>query len=127
MPLRAPSRKRQSLPSSPLPEVTAQRNELTISGCIIELAQLRHTPAGVPVLNFRIAHASEQIEAGLPRKVECELKAVSLGQTAVLLRGAKPGDGVKLTGFLAAKNSQSSQLVLHVERIDFLEGMNHGV
>lgn len=127
MPLRVPRRKRQSLPSSPRPEVTAQQNELSITGCIIELAQLRHTPAGVPVLNFRIAHASEQIEAELPRKVECELQAVTLGQTAIMLRAAKPGDGVKLTGFLAAKSTQSRQLVLHVEQIEFLEGMNHGV
>jgi primosomal replication protein N len=107
--------------------VTAPQNQLTITGSIIELAQLRHAPAGVPVLNFRIAHASEQIEAGLPRKVECELQAVALGQTALLLRGAKPGDGVKLSGFLAAKSTQSMQPVLHVERIEFLEGMNHGV
>jgi len=107
--------------------VTTPQNELTITGSIIELAPLRHTPAGVPVLNFRIAHASEQIEAGLSRKVECELQAVSLGQAAILLRGAKPGDGVKLSGFLAAKTTQSKQPVLHVEHIEFLEGMNHGV
>lgn len=107
--------------------MAAEQNQLTITGNIIELAQLRHTPAGVPVLSFRIAHASEQIEAGLPRKAECELHAVSLGQMAILLRGAKLGDGVKLTGFLAAKSTLSKQPVLHVERIEFLEGMNHGV
>jgi small subunit ribosomal protein S18 len=60
----------------------------------------------VPVLNFRVAHASEQIEAGLPRKVECELQAVALGQTALVLQGSKPGDGVRLTGFLAAKGTR---------------------
>lgn len=103
------------------------QNQLTITGSIIELAQLRHTPAGVPVLNFRITHASEQIEAGLPRKAECELQAVALGQAALLLRGAKPGDDVKLSGFLAAKSTKSMQPVLHVERIEFTEGMNHGV
>jgi primosomal replication protein N len=107
--------------------VTAPRNRLSISGSIIELAQLRHTPAGVPVLSFMIAHASEQIEAGQPRKVECELRAVALGQAALLLKGAKPGDGVELTGFLAAQSARSKQPVLHVERIEFLEGMNHGV
>lgn len=105
----------------------APQNQLTITGNIIELAQLRHTPAGVPVMNFRITHESEQIEAGLPRKVECELQAVALGQAALLLKGAKPGDGAKLTGFLAAKSTQSKQPVLHVERIEFLEGTNHGV
>ena len=107
--------------------MAAPQNQLSITGSIIELAQLRHTPAGVPVLNFRIAHASEQIEAGLPRKVECELQAVALGQTALLLQGAKPGDGTRLTGFLVAKSTQSKQPVLHVERIEFLEGSNHGV
>jgi primosomal replication protein N len=107
--------------------VAAPQNQLTITGSIIELAQVRHTPAGVPVLNFRIAHESEQIEAGLPRKVECELQAVALGQTALLLQGVKPGDGIRMTGFLAAKSTQSKLTVLHVERIEFLEGTNHGV
>lgn len=107
--------------------MTAPQNQLTITGSIIELAQLRHTPAGVPVLNFRVAHASEQIEAGLPRKVECELQAVALGQTALVLQGSKPGGGVRLTGFLAAKGTRSSQPVLHVERIEFLEGTDHGI
>ncbi|MEZ5615794.1 MAG: primosomal replication protein N [Rhodocyclaceae bacterium] len=107
--------------------MTAPRNQLTITGQIIELAQLRHTPAGIPVLSFRIAHDSEQIEAGLPRKVECELQAVALGQVALLLRESRPGDGVELSGFLAARSAKSMQPVLHVERIEFTEGMNHGV
>jgi primosomal replication protein N len=107
--------------------VTGPQNRLTISGSIIELAQLRHTPAGVPVLNFRIGHASERIEAGLARRAECELPVVALGELARLMQGARPGDEVKLTGFLAAKSAKSKQPVLHVERIEFLEGTNHGI
>jgi len=102
--------------------VTTPENRLTIAGSIIELALLRHTPAGVPVLNFRIGHASEQIEAGLARKVECELLAVALGQNAQLMQGARPGEEVTLTGFLAAKSAKSKQPVLHVEQIEFKEG-----
>jgi primosomal replication protein N len=102
-------------------------NRLALSGSIIEVAPLRHTPAGVPVLNFRISHASEQIEAGLPRKVEVELAAVALGQTATLLAGAKPGEGVKVSGFIAAKGAKSKQPVLHVNTIEFVEGTNHGI
>ena len=102
-------------------------NRLSLSGSIVEVAPMRHTPAGVPVLNFRIGHASEQIEAGLPRKVEVELAAVALGQTATLLAGAKPGEGVKASGFLAAKSAKSKQPVLHVDRIEFVEGTNHGI
>ena len=102
--------------------MSAPQNRLTITGSIIELAQLRHTPAGLPVLQFRVAHASEQIEAGLPRRVECELQAVALGPNAHLMQGARPGDQVELTGFLAARSARSKQPVLHVERIEFMEG-----
>lgn len=105
--------------------MASPQNRLTISGRIVELARLRRTPAGVPVLNFRLSHVSEQVEAGLPRRVECELPAVALGQQALLLQGVNVGDGVRLTGFLAAKSSRSQQPVLHVEQIEFLEGTNH--
>jgi primosomal replication protein N len=98
-----------------------------LAGKLIELASLRYTPAGLPAVNFRIAHASEQIEAGTRRSVECEMPALALGQTALLLGGAKPGDGLRLTGFLAAKSLKSRTPVLHVNEIEFLEGMNHGI
>lgn len=107
--------------------MAASRNQLTIGGCIIELAPLRHTPNGLPVLNFRIGHASEQVEAGLSRKVGVELAAVALGQAAMLLAKAKPGDDLNLVGFLAARSARSKQPILHVERIEFVEGMNHGI
>ncbi|MCX7172203.1 MAG: primosomal replication protein N [Proteobacteria bacterium] len=98
-----------------------------LTGKLLELAALRYTPAGVAALNFRIAHASQQIEAGSPRTVECEIAALALGQTALLLAGAKPGDGVRLTGFLAAKSLKSRTPVLHVNEIEFLEGIDHGI
>ena len=44
-----------------------------------------------------------------------------------LLAGAKPGDVLRLTGFLSAKSLKSRTPVLHVNAIEFLEGMNHGV
>ena len=88
----------------------------------MELSVLRYTPAGIPALNFRIAHQSTQEEAGVPRQVECEMACVALGATAQLLAGAKPGDGVKLSGFLAAKSLKSRTPVLHVDTIEFLEG-----
>jgi len=102
-------------------------NRVVLAGKLLEMASLRYTPAGIPALNFRIAHASEQLEAGTRRSVECELSALAVGQPAVLLAGAKPGDGLRLTGFLAAKSLKSRTPVLHVNEIEFLEGMNHGI
>ena len=42
-------------------------NQFVLSGKLIELDALRYTPAGIPVVNFRLSHESEQIEAGAKR------------------------------------------------------------
>ena len=98
-----------------------------LAGSLLELAGLRYTPAGIPALNFSIAHASKQTEAGVERQVDCEMACVALGSAAQLLAGAKPGDGLRVSGFLSAKSLKSRTPVLHVNAIEFLEGMDHGI
>ncbi len=94
-----------------------------LSGKLIELDALRHTPAGIPVVNFRLSHASEQIEAGAARAVQCELAGMAFEREARLMAAARPGMQVKLTGFLASKSRDSKQLVLHATNIEFVEGV----
>ena len=113
---------------SQLPPPESKADNLTVlTGSVLELATLRYTPAGIPVMNFRIVHASEQIEAGVKRAVDCEMPAVALGPIAQLMVGAKPGDNVRLTGFLAAKSLKSRIPILHVNEIEFLEGIQNGI
>jgi primosomal replication protein N len=73
-----------------------------------------------------IGHQSEQVEAGSPRRVECEIQAVGLGETANWLQAATPGVAVRVTGFLAARSRHSKQLRLHVTKIEFVEGKQNG-
>jgi len=80
----------------------------------------------VPVTECVIRHQSEQVEAGSPRRVECEIQAVGLGETAKWLQAATPGVNVRLTGFLTAKSQNSKQLRLHVTTIEFVEGNQNG-
>ncbi len=94
-----------------------------LSGNLIELDALRHTPAGIPVVNFRLSHASEQIEAGNMRAVQCEVAGVAFERDARLMAAAKLGMQVKVTGFLASKSRDSKQLVLHATNIEFVEGV----
>jgi primosomal replication protein N len=100
----------------------AQTNRVTIAGRLIELDALRHTPAGVAVLKFRLQHDSSQMEAGGERKVSCEVAAVAFEREAKLLAVAKLGSNVKVNGFLAAKSRTSRTLVLHATQIEFVEG-----
>ena len=96
-------------------------NQTVICGKIIEIGSLRYTPAGVAVAEFKIGHVSRQIEAGMPRKVECEISAVALAQMAETISSVALGTKVKSTGFLAKKSRMSLQLVLHVNNIDLIE------
>jgi primosomal replication protein N len=84
-----------------------------LSGRLAHIEPLRHTPAGVPVIEFRITHSSRQIEAGAERAVECEMDGVGLGETARKLAELAPGAAVTVTGFIARRSVRSNWPVLH--------------
>jgi len=94
-----------------------------LSGNLIELDALRHTPAGIAVVNFRLSHASEQIEAGHSRSVQCEVAGLAFDREARLMAAARLGMQVKVTGFLAGRSRDSKKLVLHATNIEFVEGV----
>lgn len=90
-------------------------NKLVLSGTVTAIDALRYTPAGLPLLSVVIQHVSENIEAGLKRKVECEVQAVLLGElahTQIPLNSA-----IKAAGFLAKRSAKSTQLVMHIQKI----------
>ena len=98
-----------------------ERNQVVLTGRIAEMDALRYTPAGLPLMAFRIGHMSEQSEAGFKRKVECEIPAIVMGDSAKTVAGWKIGDSIKVDGFLARKSQHSQQLVLHLNRIELIE------
>jgi primosomal replication protein N len=98
------------------------RNRVELSGRLLERGALRHTPAGVAALEFRLAHDSEQEEAGVKRKVEAEIGAIAFEAQARLIAASPLGSAVRLEGFLSAKSKRSKKLMLHVTNIEFLEG-----
>ena len=91
-----------------------------LSGVIIDLQPIRYTPAGISLLSFVLQHVSEQSEAGLKRKVECEVNAVALGELADMFKkqNIQLGSNVKVKGFLAKRSAKSTQLVLHIDKLE---------
>ena len=89
---------------------------------ITQLKSLRHTPAGIPVVEFRLKHESERAEAGAKRRVNVEIDAVAFEAQARLLAKSALGRPLKAEGFLCAKSRYSSKPVLHVTHIEFMEG-----
>ena len=89
---------------------------------MIELGALRHTPAGVPAIEFKLRHASELAEARTQRQVSAEIPAIAFDAQARLLAGTPLERALEVEGFLCAKSRRSKKLVLHATRIEFIEG-----
>ena len=97
-------------------------NQVELCGVISQLGALRHTPAGVPVAEFRLKHDSERTEAGATRKVDIEIDAIAFQAQARLVAKSALGRPLKVEGFLCARSRRSRKPVLHVTKIEFIEG-----
>ena len=91
-------------------------NHVVLTACIDELNALRYTPAGLPALDLRLAHESNQFEAGSPRKVSAAVKAVAFGALAERLARQAPGSSWRFQGFLATPRN-SKTVVLHIQDV----------
>lgn len=89
-------------------------NRVELSARLVQSEGLRHTPAGLPVLQLRLMHESEQMEAGRGRPVVCEVEARVFGELAARMARLAPGDGLVCRGFLDRKGARDPRLVLHV-------------
>lgn len=91
------------------------RNQVVASGCLVERQALRYTPAGIPVVEFRLRHESEQLEAGAKRKVQCEIACLCMGKEATSMAALREGAEILVKGFFAARSQRyPAHLVLHV-------------
>ncbi len=94
-------------------------NQLSLQARILEMGALRHTPAGLPVLDLILTHESEVIEAGLPRHVQMTIPAKAIGQWGQKLASLPLGAEMRVRGFLAPTRKNSSRLVLHIQQAEF--------
>ena len=56
------------------------------------------------------------------RRVEAEIGGIAFEAQARLLAAAKLNSALRLQGFLGAKSKRSKRLVLHVTKLEFVEG-----
>jgi len=99
--------------ASSAPGQAAETNRVSLTGVLIEREALRYTPAGIAMLNGRISHRSETIEAGHRRQVEFDMAVAFAGPLALRADALRPGQPLAISGFLAARRKHSRSLVLH--------------
>jgi primosomal replication protein N len=93
-------------------------NRLIISGALIQIEPLRHSPAGVPIAEAVIHHRSSQTVATQARQVECELTVQASGPLAAQLSQQTTGTQLELEGVLNRRSVNSRQLILILNRIE---------
>ena len=92
-------------------------NRLVLSGEVVEIAELRYTPAGVPIVGFTLKHVSQQMTAGMKRQVECEVPVLAMANLAEQAKYLTTGKFANVAGFLNKKSLNSRQLVLHIDEL----------
>ena len=95
-------------------------NRLILQATIKSVSPLRHTPAGMPVLDLKLDHQSTQSEAETSRQVNMEIEAKIIGQNALIWQHAT-GRQVEISGFLSQKHQKSSQIIVHIQSIHYIE------
>ncbi len=89
-------------------------NRLQLQAMVVQVQNLRYTPAGIPVLNLVLEHESQQTEMDTPRTVQLQIRAVAFGALAERLQKQAFNEMVAFDGFLAnARNGKG--VVFHIQ------------
>ena len=97
-------------------------NDVTLEARLAARGDLRFTPAGVPALDFQLAHESVQPEAAVDRRVACDLAAIAIGPLAKDLAAVAVGAQLRCRGFLARRYRTGTSVALHVNAFELMEG-----
>lgn len=92
-------------------------NRLLLSASLLERGAPRYTPAGLPALDLVLKHQSEVEQAGQPRKVSLEIKALAIGEITASLARMPLGSEARFGGFLAAARNGRGWL-FHVTEVE---------
>lgn len=91
-------------------------NQVLLTAQIVERAAMRYTPAGLPVVDVRLAHVSQVMQDGAPRQISFEMHAVAVGELARSLERRAVGSTAEFSGFLG-KQRNGRGVMLHIDRL----------
>ena len=96
-------------------------NRLVLLAEMVERGAARYTPAGLPVCEFSLRHESQLTEAGQPRKVSMEIRALGIGDIAKQLQRLDIGSRGWFAGFLTNQRNGRG-IVFHVTDVELCSG-----
>ena len=97
-----------------------EKNQVIITGVVIEVESQRVSPGGVAHQRFMLQHRSRQEEAGQPREVFCRLLTELRGDLVAKAQPLEVNDRIEVSGFLARasyKDDSGTKLILHASDV----------
>jgi primosomal replication protein N len=94
-------------------------NRYTVIAKLIQQQSLRYTPAGIPALDFRLLHESQDQNG---HDATIELGGVAFGLQAETLVKTALGSDLKVDGFLR-HSAKSKNIILQVEHFETLSSL----
>ena len=98
------------------PDGAESLNQLVLSAQVVELGQIRYTPAGLTALDLGLKHEGQSEEAGKPRKVSLEIRALGIGAICQRLQALGLGDSAVFRGFIAHQRNGRG-MIFHVTAV----------
>ena len=95
-------------------------NRVALGGRVLGPPRRRQSPAGIPILQFVLEHASEQDEAGAARPVTLRIAVRASGPCAAAAAGLGAGEAVRVLGYLARSRRGERPLLINARRIERL-------
>ena len=102
-------------------------NELALGGQLLRPAEVRTTPAGIPIARFVLAHRSRRKEAGQLRDVECRIVVVASGAPlANAIAGRAAGSWCEVRGFLSRAGYRAPEMRIELHALEIRTAENGG-
>ena len=107
----------------PLAPLDSRVNTVMLTGVLAAPAQLRYSPAGIPIARFLLEHVSEQTEAGALRSVRLRIGVRAAGRPlAESIHSIPCGTGLRVVGFLIRSRQRSGEypLIISASQVERL-------
>ena len=95
-------------------------NQLILRAQVLELGLIRYTPAGLMALDLGLKHEGQAEEAGKPRQVSMEIKALGIGDICKRLQALGVGTEALFKGFLSHQRNGRG-MIFHVTAVEALD------
>lgn len=101
------------------------QNQCVLTGQVVAIESVRHTPGGVPRQRLWLEHRSRQEEAGVARAVQVRIALILAGEAQVRAAAdLRQGSQVQVSGFIAQaghRGEAQDRLELHVQVLQPLD------